>query len=92
MFFKKKAKITPEEYTPIVPEGWSVQVRPQHKSYADDWDYRLTPPARIFNVFNQQRYHGSGFKTKRSAIVGAVDQAEFVERMYRNELEKWETV
>jgi hypothetical protein len=89
MIFKRKPVV---EYEPVLPEGWTLKVRQQEKSYCIDWDYRLTPPTRIMSVYQKTQYNGTAYSTRRAAIISAVDTAEFIERNYRNELEKWETV
>jgi hypothetical protein len=92
MFKKKKAKITPVEYVPVVPDGWSVDVREQKYDYSTRWEYRANAPERVYSVLGKPSYRGHGFKTRYSAIVAAVDMAEFVERELANRYVKWETV
>jgi hypothetical protein len=90
MFFKK-AKNTPAS-DQVVPDGWKVEVRPQNRSYGVFWEYRLTPPTRILNMYDVGSYTGSEYKTKQLAIAEAVSLAKFVERNCANKTVSWETI
>lgn len=90
----RKAKNAPLNYDPVVPKGWSVQVRVQHQSHANMWEYRIWSPARINDMYpsSVNVRSGSGYSTRQEAIRAAVDHAEYVERSYINDTQEWETV
>jgi hypothetical protein len=85
----KKAKNTPD---PVLPEGWSIEVREQRSEYSTTWEYRLSAPERVWNILTKPAYYGSGYKTRHSAIVEAIDMAEFLERDLHNRYVRWEKV
>jgi hypothetical protein len=86
----KKSKITPD--LPEVPEGWTLQVRPQMRNGKEEWEYRLTPPTRVIYLVAQPVYCGTYFQSRDNAIRSAIELAEAIEDRFVNASVNWETV
>jgi hypothetical protein len=90
VIFKRKPVVIPP--IPVIPDGWTVMVRQQERSYAVLWDYCSIAPKSVVEVCGQEKFEGSGFKSRQDAVDAAIESAIFMNREVRNRNLPWEVV